>query len=204
MDQRLIRLIPGLILFGVGMGMAVDATLGVSPWTVFHGGVADLAGLTIGTVVVITGAAILLLFRPLNEPLGLGTLGNTLLIGPALDITRAIIPDTESLWLRWPLLLAAPVVIGLASGLYIGSGLGPGPRDGMMTALSRRGVATWKARTGIEFLALSIGWLLGGDVGFGTVYMAIAVGPAVQFFLPHLRIDSPEGELVVPSRPDDG
>jgi len=188
MGQRLLRLFPGLILFGVGMGMAVDATLGVSPWTVFHGGVADLVGLSIGTIVVLTGVAIVLLFRPLNEPLGLGTLGNTLLIGPALDVTRGIIPDTESLWVRWPLLLAAPVVIGLASGLYIGSGLGPGPRDGIMTAISRRGVTTSKARTGIELTALSIGWLLGGDVGFGTVYMALAVGPAVQFFLPMLSI----------------
>lgn len=192
--RRGFLLFVGLYLFGVGLALTVEADLGADPWTVFHQGVADLTGASIGTITVATGLAILGLLWVLREPLGLGTIANALVIGPAIDITLWMIPDLESLPIRIALLAAAPVVVGVASALYLGSDCGPGPRDGLMTALARRGVATWKARTGVELTALAVGFLLGGTVGLGTVWMAIAIGPCVQFFLERARATVlPEG-----------
>lgn len=176
-------LLLGLYLFGVGLALTIEADLGADPWTVFHQGVGDLTGLSIGTITVLTGLSILLLLRIFDEPLGVGTIANALVIGPAIDITLWMIPDLSNLAIRIVLLAAAPVVVGLASGLYLGSRCGPGPRDGLMTAMGRRGVKTWKARTGVELTALGIGFLLGGTVGIGTAWTALAIGPCVQFFL---------------------
>lgn len=187
--RRIAQLVFGLILFGVGGAFGIEAALGVTPWTVFHQGVAMRIGVSIGTVVVVVGLLLALLFRPLAEPIGLGTLCNALIIGPAIDTTMWLIPDVTSLPLRILLLVAGPAVIGLGSGFYIGAGLGPGPRDGLMTAMARRGVGVWTARTGIEFTALMTGWLLGGNVGIGTVWAAVSVGWFVAFFLPRLSID---------------
>ena len=131
---------------------------------------------------------LLLSFPVIREPMGLGTLLNVTLVGLFTDLTILVVPDLESLAVRIVALGVAPVLIGLASGLYIGAGLGPGPRDGVMTALERRGLPIWAARTGLEFTVLSVGWVLGGDVGLGTVWMAGSVGMWVQFFLRRLRI----------------
>jgi len=188
--RRVGQLVLGLVLFGVGGALGIEAALGVSPWTVFHQGVALRLGVSIGTIVVVTGALIALLFRPLAEPIGLGTVLNALIIGPAIDATLWAIPATDQFAPRFLLVVAGPAVIGLGSGLYIGAGLGPGPRDGIMTALSRRGVKVWTARTGIELTALFVGWLLGGNVGLGTVWAAVSVGWFVQFFLPRFRISA--------------
>ena len=183
------QLLVGLTLFGISLAWAVEASLGVNPWTVFHEGVADRTGLSLGTIVVLTGVTLLGGLWLLREPLGLGTVLNVAVIGPVIDLTLAIMPDAESLWARVPLLIASPILLGLASGLYLGAGVGPGPRDGLMTAGSRRGIATWKARTTVELTALIVGFFLGGTVGVGTVWIAIAIGPSVQFFLPWFTID---------------
>ena len=175
------------------MTLAIEARLGVSPWTVFHQGVANRTGLTIGTVTVATGVAILFLYPSLREPIGLGTLLNAAIIGPVVDTMLWLIPDIDSLPLRVAMLAMAPAVIGLGSGLYIGAGLGPGPRDGLMVWLERRGLRIWQARAAVEFTALATGYLLGGNAGLGTVWMALSISWFVDLFLrPPLRIDAVE------------
>ncbi len=171
------------------MALTIEAKLGTNPWTVFHQGVANRVPVSIGTVVVVTGLILLIVFRFISEPIGFGTICNALVIGPSIDFTLWVIPDIETLWARAALLGAAPVLLGLASGLYIGAGLGPGPRDGLMTALSRRGLTIPRARLIVELTALGVGWLLGGDVGIGTAFFAITVGWFVGIFLPPLQID---------------
>lgn len=187
--RRIRQVLLGLPLFGIALALSVEASLGVNPWTVFHGGVAERTPLTIGTATVLTGLVLLLVFPFAREPMGLGTLLNVAIIGFVIDGALWAIPDLTSMPLRVLALLAAPALIGLGSGLYIGAGLGPGPRDGLMTALERRGLPVWLARTIIEFTALLVGWLLGGDVGVGTVWMAGSVGWFVDFFLRRLRIE---------------
>jgi uncharacterized membrane protein YczE len=187
--RRVRQLLIGLLCFGIALGLSVEASLGVNPWTVFHGGLAGRTPLTIGSATVLTGLVVLLVFPLMGEPMGLGTLMNVALIGVVIDVTLWAMPDLESLPVRVLALLAAPALIGLGSGLYIGAGLGPGPRDGLMTALERRGLPVWLARTIIEFTAFLVGWALGGDVGWGTVWMAGSVGFFVHFFLERLRID---------------
>jgi len=187
--RRIAQVLLGLPLFGIALGLSVEASLGVNPWTVFHGGLARHTPLSIGTATILTGLALLSSFPVYGEPMGLGTLLNVLLVGLFTDVTIAITPDLESLPVRILALGVSPMLIGVASGLYIGAGLGPGPRDGVMTALERRGLPVWLARSCIEFSALTVGWLLGGDVGLGTVWMASTVGLWVHFFLRRLRMD---------------
>lgn len=189
--RRVIQLLIGLCLFGTALALTVEPALGASPWTVFHEGASDLTGLSFGTTVSLTGVALLAVMWVLKEPLGLGTVLNVAIIGPIADLALAVIPDLDNLAVRVAMLASAPIVLGIGSGLYLGAGVGPGPRDGIMTALSRRGIATWKARTAIELSALAVGFALGGVAGIGTVWMALAVGPCVQFFLPWFRIDTP-------------
>ena len=186
--QRIRQVLIGLPFFGLALALSVEASLGVNPWTVFHGGVAERTPLTIGTATVLTGVVLLFSFPFLREPMGIGTLLNVAIIGFVVDAVLWIIPDLTSMPLRIAALAVSPALIGLGSGLYIGAGLGPGPRDGLMTALERRGLPVWLARTLIEFTALAVGWLLGGDVGFGTVWMAGSVGWFVDFFLRRLRL----------------
>lgn len=179
----------GLFFFGAALGLALEASLGVDPWTVFHGGVSELTGLTIGTITVITGLFLLVTYPLYNEPMGLGTLLNVILIGPVIDLTLWVMPDITGMPLRVAALATSTVLLGLGSGLYIGAGLGPGPRDGLMTALSRRKLPVWLSRLIIELSVLTIGWFLGGDVGWGTLWMAVSIGFFVDFFLRRLRID---------------
>ena len=190
--RRVVQVVPGLLLFGVAMALAIEAELGVSPWTVFHQGVAERTGLTIGTITVLVGVALVLFLYPfLREPVGLGTLFNATVIGPAIDVTQWLIPDVESIPVRVAMLAAAPVILGLGSGLYIGAGLGPGPRDGLMVWLERRGLRIWQGRALVEFTALLVGWILGGNVGLGTIWMALSISWFVDLFLrPPLRIDA--------------
>ncbi len=183
LGRRVRQLIPGLMLFGASLALTVEAGLGTNPWTVFHEGVAERINLSIGTIVTITGLILTLLFRPLREPLGLGTVANAIGVGLSVDATLWLIPDISSLWVRVATMLIAPPILGVASGLYIGAGLGPGPRDGLMTALGRRGVRLSVARTGIEMAALVVGWILGGTVGIGTVWFAVSVGFFVRRFM---------------------
>lgn len=189
--RRLAQLVPGLALFGVAIALMVASDLGTNPWTVFAQGVAERTGASVGTVVALTGLTLLIGFGPLGEPVGLGTLLNVAIIGPIIDLVLALLGEDHGIWTRTLFLGLAPPLLGLASGLYLGAGLGPGPRDGLMTAWARRGVPIARARTMIEMSALVVGWLLGGVVGIGTIYFGLTVGFWVRTFLLRLQIDRP-------------
>jgi len=178
----------GLACFGVGIALLLDANLGAAPWDVFHTGVSDLTGIPVGTVITITGLALLLLWIPLRESPGLGTVLNAVEIGIVVDLVLPLVPEPDDLAVRLVMMFAGVVVIAIGSGLYIGAGLGPGPRDGLMTGLARRGRSIRVARTGIEITVLVVGVLLGGAIGVGTAVFALGIGPLVQFFLPRLTM----------------
>ena len=186
--RRLPQVCVGLILFGAGVAMMVAADLGLGPWDVFHQGVADRTDTGIGVIIMIVGLTLLLGFIPLREKVGIGTVLNAVLVGLTVD---AVLPVLDT-WNTWParlsLMVTGPVVIAAGSGLYIGGGLGPGPRDGIMTGLARRGTPLWAARTGIELTVLVAGLLLGGSAGPGTVWFALGIGPMIGFFLPRLTM----------------
>ncbi|MFT2015253.1 YczE/YyaS/YitT family protein [Streptomyces sp. 796.1] len=166
------------------MGLQLRAGLGLDPWDVFHQGVAEHVGLSIGTVTILAGAAVLALWIPLRQRPGLGTISNVVVIGLVMDATLALTPEPSPLAVRIPLLLFAIVLNGAATGLYIAARFGPGPRDGLMTGLHRRtGRSIRLVRTGIEVVVLGTGFALGGAVGVGTALYAVAIGPLSQFFL---------------------
>ncbi|MCK5945479.1 MAG: hypothetical protein KAI24_26040 [Planctomycetes bacterium] len=189
--RRLPQVVFGLWLFGTGIAMMVAADFGLPPWDVFHQGVARTLDVSLGTVIIATGVVIVLAFVPLKERIGLGTVLNAVLVGVAVDTTLRWLGRPDAMWLRLALCAAGPVVVGLASGLYLAGGLGPGPRDGLMTGIGRRGFTIWKVRTGIEISALALGVLLGGSIGFGTAWFALSIGPFVQFFLARLTPPPP-------------
>jgi uncharacterized membrane protein YczE len=182
--QRLARCVIGLALFGLGISLLLQSNLGAAPWDVFHTGVSELTGIPVGTVIIITGVALLVLWIPLREQPGIGTILNAIEIGVVVDLTLELMPEPELLAARIPMMLGGVVVIALGSGLYIGSGLGPGPRDGLMTGLARHGLSIRSARTGIELFVLFVGITLGGSIGVGTAVFALAIGPLVHLFLP--------------------
>ncbi|WP_332644360.1 membrane protein YczE [Aeromicrobium sp.] len=196
LPERLVRLIVGLFLYGFTVAMMVESTLGLDPWDVFHEGLAKQVPLSFGQVVIVVGALVLLLWIPLRQKPGIGTILNVLLIGLAADLGIAVIDQPDSIWLRGLLLVGGVVGNGFAGALYIGAQLGPGPRDGLWLGLVRRtgrSVRFW--RTVIEVTVLVVGFLLGGTVGLGTVLYAVTIGPIVQIFLPLVRIDLTEGKL---------
>jgi uncharacterized membrane protein YczE len=202
MTRRLIQLLLGLSLYGASMGLMVRAGLGLDPWDVFHQGVAGHVGLSIGLLVNIVGALVLLLWIPLRQKPGVGTIANVLVIGTAMDLSLLVLPEMTGLGVRTAGLLLAVFVNGVAGALYIGAGLGPGPRDGLMTGLARRtGWSIRVVRTGIELSALALGWLLGGTVGAGTVLYAFAIGPLVQAFLPLFTVHNPRRQETLTVNP---
>lgn len=187
--RRLPQLLIGLWLFGAAMAMILRSNLGLGPWDVLHQGLSLHLPLTIGTVAICVGALVLLLWIPLRQWPGLGTVLNIFVIGIAMDATLAWLHTPDSLAARIAFLLGGIVLNGLAGGLYIGSQFGPGPRDGLMTGFSARtGASIRLVRTTIEIIVLSLGWLLGGTVGIGTVAFALLIGPATQFFLPLVTV----------------
>ena len=186
--ERITRCVFGLALFGAGIALLIDSDLGAAPWDVFHTGISEITGIPVGSVIIITGVALLALWIPLRETPGLGTVLNAVEIGLVAGLVLDWLPDTEHLALRSGMMLGGVVLIALGSGFYIGAGLGPGPRDGLMTGLARRGPSLRAARTGIEISVLVIGVLLGGSVGIGTAVFAFGIGPLVQTFLPALTI----------------
>jgi uncharacterized membrane protein YczE len=192
------RLLGGLVLFGVGIALMVRADLGLAPWDVLHQGLAERTGLAIGSVTILIGMVVLLLWIPLRERPGLGTVLNVLVIGVVVDATLALVDAPGPMWQRIAFLGLGIFAFGPGSGLYIGAGLGPGPRDGLMTGLARRGRPVRVVRTGIELMALGVGALLGGRVGVGTVAFAITVGPNVHWFLDRMTV-VPQGGLRPPS-----
>ncbi len=191
--RRLIALFLGLFLFGTSMGMLVNAGLGLSPWDVFHQGIARTIGVALGLVLIVTSFVVLALWIPLRERPGIGTVANAVLVGLSLEASLRFLPEATTLWPQVAMLLGGIVLNGLASGLYIGAGLGPGPRDGLMTGLAARGWSIRLVRTGIEAFVLVAGWLLGGTLGIGTLLYAVGIGPLVQIFLPWLTIKRSDG-----------
>lgn len=186
--RRLPRLILGIIPLGVGIALMVQARLGVSPYDVLHQGIAEHTGLSFGTVVILLGLLVLLLWIPLGQRFGIGTVINTLTVGLIVDAVLDWSPEPSALALRWVYLLVGILIIAFGVGLYIGAGLGPGPRDGLMTGIAAKGYPLWLVRTGLELTALFAGWLLGGDVGIGTLLFAFGIGPLSHFFLLRLHL----------------
>jgi len=186
--QRLPRLLAGILALGVGVTFIIQAELGVSPYDVLHQGLAEVTGLSFGTVVVLLGLAILVVWIPLGQRFGIGTIINTLTVGFVVDLGLSLCPNPGDDLLRWVMLLAGIVITAFGMGLYIGAGLGPGPRDGLMTGIAAKGFPLWIVRTMLELTALVIGWLLGGDVGVGTVLFAFGIGPLGHWFLARLHL----------------
>jgi len=189
LPRRVIQLYAGLVVFAFGEALIVRASLGVIPWDVLHQGLVEQFGLTIGRWSIIIGAVVLLLWIPLRERPGLGTVSNVFVIGAAVDLFLALLSQPDALWLRGLFLATGIVINGVATAAYIGARLGPGPRDGLMTGLVRtRGWSVRVVRTGIEVAVVVIGWLLGGNLGLGTVLFALAIGPVVHVALPLLTV----------------
>ena len=182
------RLVFGLVLFGFGLALVVLGGFGVSPWEVFHQGISRRTPLSIGTTIICVGIIILLFLFLLKEPMGVGTIANVLIIGLIVDLTLSLFGEISNIFPRVIATLFGPIFVALGSGFYIGTRLGPGPRDGLMTAFNRRGVAIWKARTLIEGSCVITGLILGGTIGWGTVWFLLSVGPSVQFFLQRLEV----------------
>lgn len=196
--RRTLQLLIGLWLFGASVALLVRSQLGLDPWDVLHQGLSERTGISIGLVVIVTSLIVLALWIPLRQRPGMGTVANVVLVGLSLDATLTVLPPVTSLHWRLGFLAAGILGNGVATGLYIGAGLGPGPRDGLMTGLAARGVSIRLARTAIEITVLGVGWLLGGTVGFGTVAYALAIGPLAQVFVPLFTI-RPADALDVPS-----
>lgn len=186
--RRTPRLLLGLVLFGIGIALIVLGDFGLPGWDVFHQGLSEKTPISIGTAVILVGAVIVFVLLFLKEPIGLGTIANVLVIGLAMDATLFIIDDPTSTGVRIALTLLGPVVVAIGSGLYLGVRLGPGPRDGLMTALARRGVTLWKARFAVEAVALTAGYFMGGTVGWGTIWFLVSIGPLVQIALRFLSV----------------
>ncbi|MCU6678167.1 membrane protein YczE [Leclercia tamurae] len=202
MLRRLLQLYVGLSLYGLSTAMFIRSDLGADPWNVFHIGVAKLLEMDIGTVIILTGVLVLLLWIPLRLRPGLGTISNVIVIGLAADVALTFIPAIDSLVARSLLLISAVIVNALATGMYIGAGFGAGPRDGLMTGINARtGWSVRSVRTAIEVSVLLFGWVLGGTFGVGTVLYALSIGPLIQICLPWFRqkprIITPQPERVV-------
>lgn len=188
--KRLVWLFVGLVLFGLTLSCLVVADLGLDPWDVFHQGMSRTIDVRLGAVVVTTSFVVLLLWIPLRQRFGLGTIANAIIVGISLEAGVTILPDVESIAGRIGLLVVGIVGNAIATALYIGAGLGPGPRDGLMTGLAKRGFSLRVVRTSIEVVVLAAGWLLGGTVGIGTVAFALAIGPLIHRLLPHFLIEA--------------
>jgi uncharacterized membrane protein YczE len=183
--RRVPQLFAGLAIYGVSMGLQIRSVLGLDPWDVLHDALSKRTGLTFGTVTALVGVLVLACWLPLRQRPGMGTVSNILVVAIAVDATLAVVPSPHPLILRSLLLAGGIVFNGLATALYIGARLGPGPRDGLMTGIhARSGLSVRLVRTAIEVTVLATGWLLGGTVGVGTVLYALAIGPLTQAFLP--------------------
>lgn len=182
--SRLSQLAVGLFVYGVSEALMLAPAVGVDPWDVFHTGLSRLTGIPVGTVLIVVGAAVMLLWIPLRQRPGMGTIANIVVIGAVVDVLLAVLPAPHGLWARWAMFAAGVLLNAVATGLYIGAGLGPGPRDGLTTGLAARGRSIRVARTGIELSVLAAGWLLGGDVGLGTLVYAASIGPLVHVTIP--------------------
>jgi uncharacterized membrane protein YczE len=195
--RRLPQLYVGLVLYGVSLAMMVRGALGLAPWDVLHSGFIRHVPMTLGQAVVLFSFVVLVLWIPLKEMPGLGTISNALVVGFSADATLAVLDRPDAMGARIALMLGGVALCGLASALYIGAQLGRGPRDGLMTGLARRtGLSLRLVRTGLEVAVVVIGLLLGGVLGIGTVVYALAIGPLTQLMLPWFTVD-----LLQPAQP---
>lgn len=202
MTRRVVQLVVGLFLYGAGCALTVEAGLGVDPWTVFAQGISVHTGIGIGWVTNIVGFVVLLVWIPLRQKPGVGTIANILMVGTSMQVVLWLVPPVSGVLLQVTVLLGGIVLVALASGLYIGARFGPGPRDGLMTGLhARLRWPIWLCRASVEITVLAIGWLLGGTVGIGTVLFAALIGPLVHIALPLL--DTRRPETLPAARPSD-
>lgn len=185
MTRRWVQLFLGLFLYGIAISMMLRAAVGLSPWDVLAQGISLRTGIPFGFVTNIVGIFVLLLWIPIRERVGVGTVLNALLVGPSAEVGLWLIPEQTELWVRIPMFIGGLLLLAIATGMYIGARFGPGPRDGLMTGIHRKfGVRIWIVRTSIEVVVLVIGWILGGNVGFGTLAFALLVGPLVHRAMP--------------------
>ncbi|GAA3946258.1 hypothetical protein [Microbacterium soli] len=190
--RRVPQLLIGLFLYGIGIAFIIRGVIGAAPWDVLSQGIATHIPLTFGTITVIVSGIVLLMWIPLRQRLGIGTVLNALLVGPAADVGFLLIPVVDALWVRILFFAVGLTILAAATGLYIGARFGPGPRDGLMTGLHTvTGRPIWVVRTALEVTVVLIGWLLGGDVGVGTLAFALLVGPLCQFFMRVFDVEVP-------------
>ena len=205
LPRRVVQLFAGLTLYGVSMALLVESSLGLDPWDVFHQGLSETTGISFGLVVILLGIPILMLWIPLRQRPGFGTLANLVVVGLAADGALAVLPTAEGWTARIGFLVGGILLNGVATGMYIGTRFGPGPRDGLMTGLVGRfpRLSIRLVRTGIELTVLVSGFLLGGTVGIGTVAYALAIGPLVHWFLPWFTVRTPdvEGKWAISASP---
>jgi uncharacterized membrane protein YczE len=197
MRLRLVQLYGGLVLYGVSSSLLVLADLGLDPWDVFHQGLSRTFGLAIGTWAIIVGVVVLLLWIPLRQRPGIGTVSNVILVGLTMNVVLGHFDAPHAMAARIACLICGVFLNGVATGAYIGAGFGPGPRDGLMTGLAARGHSIRVVRTGLEVTVLVTGWLLGGTVGIGTLVYALSIGPLAHLFIPLFSRGrpTPEGAL---------
>jgi uncharacterized membrane protein YczE len=189
MPRRLVQLYAGLLLYGLSMALQVQALLGLGPWDVFHEGVAEHTGLSFGTVVILTSVAVLLLWIPLRQKPGLGTISNVIVVGLAADLGLAFIPEGEGLLVQMVMLAGGVGLNAVAGAAYLGANFGPGARDGLMTGfVGKTGASVGKVRTTIELSVMAAGFALGGTVGLGTIVYALSIGPLLQLMIPTFRV----------------
>jgi uncharacterized membrane protein YczE len=179
----------------VGLGLTIGGAHGLPGWDVFHQGLSEKTPLSIGTAIIVVGAVLLLVMVMLKEPIGVGTIANVLVIGWVVDATLWLVEDPENRWLGALMTFTGPFVVALGSGVYLGVRMGSGPRDGLMTALDKRGITLWKARSGVEATVLIVGIFLGGSIGWGTVWFLVIIGPSVQFAIKRLSLPLHVSEL---------
>ena len=186
--RRLVQLYVGLALYGVSTALLVAANLGLDPWDVLHQGASRQTGISIGFCTIVIGVGVLLLWIPLRQRPGLGTVSNAILVGLAVDASLYLLPAPDDVPVQATFLILGVLLNGVATGMYIGAGLGPGPRDGLMTGIAARGHSIRVVRTLIELTVLGLGWLLGGSVGIGTIVYALAIGPLAHIFIPMFTV----------------
>jgi uncharacterized membrane protein YczE len=193
LPRRLVQLYLGLVLYGASMALMIESGLGLDPWDVLHYGITRHVPLSFGTVVIVISFVVLLLWIPLRQWPGVGTISNAIVVGLATDLGLWLLAEPDVLWLRIAFLALGIFLNAVATAAYIGAHLGPGPRDGLMTGLVRRtGRSVRLVRTSLELSVLVIGWLLGGVVGVGTVAYAVLIGPLAHVLMPRFEIRTTE------------
>lgn len=198
--RRVGQLAAGLLLYGISEAMQLLPAVGVGPWDVLSTGLAKLTGIPLGTLLILIGGVVLLLWIPIRQRPGLGTVSNIVAIGLVVDAAYEVAPVPHALWLRWSVFLGGVLLNAVATGLYIGAGLGPGPRDGLTTGMAARGHSVRVVRTAVELSVLALGWLLRGNVGPGTIVFALGIGPLVHLTIPWFARTPPRAMANIVSR----